>query len=313
MKKPYIFLITSIILVICFGGIYSYADENADNDTFYTRTTYLKEHFDAIEDHVDANSFFPENVVGSCSYVSMSLLLSFYDAYWRDELVPDNYETIGLIDERNSKITLQHNLKIENSLWKTYKSDNNIDENTEAGKDAYEQFILSLAGDYFHPYLMYLGVALGYPTEKLDYGLSDDEMVSFLRHYLYNIRNLNSSKIEVHIAHLDEYTTKDDLFEITKNQIKQGFPVIYIGFNTPTNSSRTLSDKENEFTGHCLLAYTHRRSRRDILDVGDRILRYGYNICRGGTRATNKGGSGGRKYTRRSCLLHKARVQRYIW
>ena len=36
---------------------------------------------------------YPKNVDGICGYTAMSMLLSYYDTYWNDDFIPNNYQT----------------------------------------------------------------------------------------------------------------------------------------------------------------------------------------------------------------------------
>ena len=134
------FLILSVFFC-CYSGVYANAQE------FFYHTSYVEEHIDWIqvdttfdenttEDDNDISSRYPENIVGSCGYVALSLLLSFYDAYWRDGFVPECYDTFGLIDDITGEISREMHFAIENTVWKefwdehwkTYKESNNLNE-----------------------------------------------------------------------------------------------------------------------------------------------------------------------------------------
>ena len=101
-KVLVVFVIISA-LFICLSGVYSYAEE------YYTHTDFVSEHFEWVQDDGSGEnntivSHYPENVVGSCAYTAMSLFLSFYDAYWDDRFVPDDYESVGCIDTETGEI-----------------------------------------------------------------------------------------------------------------------------------------------------------------------------------------------------------------
>lgn len=51
------------------------------------RTSYPFLYFYNLEDN------FSDNAVGTCGYVAMAMLLSYYDCFWDDNLVPDEYMT----------------------------------------------------------------------------------------------------------------------------------------------------------------------------------------------------------------------------
>ena len=82
-------ILTSLIvasLLLCIGVICSNAEEYSTHDSC------VEEHFNWVQDDWSDRSQYPENEYGSCSYVAISLLLSYYDAYWSDRFIPDQYD-----------------------------------------------------------------------------------------------------------------------------------------------------------------------------------------------------------------------------
>jgi hypothetical protein len=71
-----------LIVSIVISGIFSFHVSAALSDY----STCVAHHFDRIEGNV------PSNVHNSCGYVALSLFLSFYDVYWNENLVADEYE-----------------------------------------------------------------------------------------------------------------------------------------------------------------------------------------------------------------------------
>ncbi len=78
-------------------------DEKIYNQTVWnTRSVY--EYFEGKQEEAKLNTFasmyfshlkenFPYNTHGTCSYVAISMLLSFYDTYFNDFIIADDYET----------------------------------------------------------------------------------------------------------------------------------------------------------------------------------------------------------------------------
>ena len=127
-----ILLITSLLLGVF--GINASA-------TVVEYNTVAHHHFKVIDDDI------PENVNGSCTLVATSLLLSFYDSYWHDGFIAENYEDTSpscspTTDYPNGVPTI----KTENIEWDNY----------EENGGSYSDFIYSsnsngsLIDQYFH-------------------------------------------------------------------------------------------------------------------------------------------------------------------
>lgn len=60
------------------------------------RSSYTFLYFYQLENNL------PENVVGTCGYVALAMLLSYYDCFWDDNLVPDEYMISEISGENQS-------------------------------------------------------------------------------------------------------------------------------------------------------------------------------------------------------------------
>jgi len=56
------------------------------NDETYINDTYASYYFSNLREN------FGNNVFGSCGYISVGMLLSFYDAYWDDDFIANSYD-----------------------------------------------------------------------------------------------------------------------------------------------------------------------------------------------------------------------------
>ena len=102
---------------------------SASSSTYKEHVSCVNEHFAWMQHENDSSTEerYPSNDVGNCPFVAMSLLLSYYDAYWHDDFVPDdivpddnvdnNLETMGVIDTNTGEIVKDFNLKLENEDW----------------------------------------------------------------------------------------------------------------------------------------------------------------------------------------------------
>lgn len=286
MKRTLTIFVILSVFFFCFSGICVNAQE------YFSHASYLEEHVDWIqgdtsfsenstEDGTTIPSHYPRNIAGSCGYVALSLLLSFYDAYWRDGFVPERYDTFGFIDDVTGEIWREMHFAIENTAWKEfwdeyweyYKEINNLDEEAEETKaiketvrlDVYKQFAIDHSNDYFHFYLMSLGRALGY-YDGVDYGINGPHMTELLDHYLDTICNINFNQVQVGYMHEGTFTSREILYAKAREKVRQGFPVLYAGYNYSDDNSRANSStKKTEKASHYLLAYKMTPDENDIV------------------------------------------------
>ena len=233
------------------------------------------EHISCVNEHIEwvqSESKFPINNVGNCPFVSMSLLLSYYDAYWDDGFVPNNYETIGTIDTNNGQISEDFHLKLENNEWLMYLYGvdtpeelkyvdfKSVDTTSADSRRKYGQFVDNNASDFFNLYLISLALNSNFNFyDRLNtYGLSAMQMVSFLEYYLYNIRGFSEEQVTVNKMSALLPNGRYGMFNKATELIEDGFPVIYCAGETSLDNL-ILDDPsvhvDNVIAGHVLLGY----------------------------------------------------------
>ena len=181
------------VLLSCVFAVNVGAEED---ESIAEHSSCVKEHFNWIQSESylepgegddDYNPLYPSNNIGSCSYVALSLLLSFYDAYWDDRFVPNAYETMGVIDPTNGEISEDFHFTLENREWRNFRTERGIDLQTEEAEIAYAQFIQENSDEYLQMYLLSLAIDQGFHEDELVYGLKAYEIIDFLEFYLYDI------------------------------------------------------------------------------------------------------------------------------
>ena len=268
-KRVLAILLIVSVLISCVVGFYSGAEE----EPFKYHTHFMQEHFGNIQtqSHWNNANLYPANDIGSCPYVSMALLLSFYDAYWNDDFVPSGYETKGTISLLSGIIGDETHFTLENSEWDKYAAANGIDlsnisdANINTAQQVYSDFIDAHWDKYFQLYLIHLAKEQGFHDGELVYELTGDEMVDFLEFYLYNICGFTSNQITVNRMRENLTTTNEDLFNAAKAHIQEGFPVIYGGYEADIGNIKLLSSIGDSFSGHALLAYDLTDDENDII------------------------------------------------
>ena len=263
MKKITIKLTAALLsLVFMFSGMFSLlisADETEP-------ATCVKDHFSNLNSL--SGAYVPPNVIGSCPYVAMSMLLSFYDSYWDDDFIVEDLDwDSGIFD--SSTETLSASSEYQSWIdWKTTHPDTD-----------FIDYELANQSEFLQPYLISLGRFAGYHSniEENGYGLSPQEVINFLKSYLYNVRGFTEEQIQVcYKAECIFGATQSEVNQAVIEQISKGFPVIYRGFTINLdNGIDSLDDLLNIKQGHVMLAY----DTSDEQNYEDRtiFLHKGYN------------------------------------
>lgn len=222
----------------------------------------LENHFQALVDKKEHRV--PPNVDGSCGYVAMSSLLAFYDSYWHEDFVPDKLEWVH--GEYNSA---------NDSLNKTFSAQEEYDD-LESWEGTDGEFFDQYRNDHLQPYLVKLGEYVGcFTLPGSPYGLFDFDVEDILKTYLYTTCGFTEDQVTVHKS--GRFTSTEDLKETIKQQIVQGYPVLYFAADIlpESGAKSTISDTiEKIASGHIMVAY-------DVADnngVEDIKLLTGWNM-----------------------------------
>ena len=264
--------IAVVLLLVLF--ISSYAIPSyAELDRGVGDKTILEHHFEmaGIDGLVNDHLVSP-NTDGSCGYVAMSMLLSYYDTYWNYRFVPENLEwDEGRYDPELEMIIRTFNAESENNTFNTKKTANN--------QYSFTDFVNEYNGTYLQPYLInmdrYENPLLLIPGL---FAVLDDTMVSSLRRYLYDERNFNENEVIVHIMRETE-TSDTALYNKMKEQIALGNPVIYYGSKSVNEIDITSAADWAKVGGHYMIAY-------DVCTnngIEDIKLNLGWNMPEGNT------------------------------
>ena len=133
----------------------------------------------------------PFNVLGSCGYVAMAMLLSYYDVYWNDNFVANDYERDATY-KNNSNTFVSSVLKTENetllSMYSAYQqAGGTLDEKTYL-ESIYENFVDDNQDNgYLHLDLIGIAMERGYYDGILQiekYGISLYDMAYIMDDYL---------------------------------------------------------------------------------------------------------------------------------
>lgn len=246
-------LIVSIMLSSVVG-----VNASASESTYIEHTSCVNEHFAWVQNggNHSTGERYPDNDVGNCAYVAMSLLLSYYDAYWNDSFVPDNlpFEQTGIIDTTNGYITTDFRFALENQLWGSIFDSSGLDGTSAEGRALYGQFIEDYYEDYFNLYLINLAMEsnLGVADTFDIYAMTGKMIKNFLELYLYDVLGFSEEQIVVHKESALLPNGRYDMFNQAVEVINNGFPVIYCALEENIVDNNT---NEDLLAGHVLLGY----------------------------------------------------------
>ena len=250
MKK-----ITTLIITIIILGIVStkfdkqvYAYEYITEDTCSINND-LQTSSDESPSNVYYDSFvqayfenlttnFGVNYKGSCGYVALAMLLSYYDTYLNDEIIPEQYDVVSLgsgtnmISRRNSPGVLKDT--ISNAL-------------TMSATDYYSA-IETLSNLSLHAKLITIGETLNYYNFSSDdnpCGTNFSKRVNILKKYFGTIVNYTSSDYTLEYMNYETNPSRSaDVRNFTIEKVKQGIPVL-------------LSVGNDTSSGHVIVAYDY--------------------------------------------------------
>ncbi len=189
---------------------------------------------------------FSLNSLGSCGYQAINILLNYYDSFWNDSIIPENYEKKGDVNS---------NLEIINSPGSIY---NDIQEQEVSSSHDYYN---KLDNNNIMKTLISIGVEKNYTylseETKEDFGLYANQIFDILKTYMNTYVNSNDFYFyENHYSSgLMNSFSKARRTEIIK-YVKAGIPVL-------------VSAQNNKY-GHAFIAYDYDETN-DII-----YAHYGY-------------------------------------
>ena len=180
---------------------------------------------------------FPNNEVGTCGYTAISMLLSYYDSFYSDTFIPEEYDAVETywLSDNNEVVNIPEAPGVHRE-----PSDSQI-------PGDYYDLIDELSSTHFQLYLIEYGRTLGInftqPTE-VNLSMVNLELEKILTKYLYEERGFTNE--QVYVFHFDWVTfSKEEIREYTIECLLDGIPAIY------------CIDKEGTFNGHFLIAYDY--------------------------------------------------------
>ena len=249
---------TVLLLVFMFTGMFAIA-VNAETDTSYK--ICVQDHFSNLH----GTNKVPPNMDGTCTFVAMSMLLSFYDAYWNDSFVtPDGSNNTsnnlewqkGTYSSSRDKLYASFNANDEVDAW-----------NNHSG--TIYNFVADNKDKYLQSYLIDMCNELPIIDE---FGVLDYQVQDLLEQYLYVKRGFDSTEITVNIQYERE-VGQETFVNTMKEQITAGNPVIFFGLSLDILPEELDSDAVR-CGGHAMIGYD---VTTDVEGNDDIVLHTGLN------------------------------------
>lgn len=182
------------------------------NVTEYDR--FVQAYFDNLTYNIGVN------YKGSCGYVAMAMLLSYYDSFLNDDIVPEQYDvasvgnTSDVISRRNSPGILR----------------DIIDSASNSDADTYYSTIVSMSNVSLHGKLISIGASLGYydfNDNKYPCSTNFNRRLAVLNYYLSNVINFDGSQYSIlSINHEQDFSNSDAVRKFAIEKVKSGIPVL---------------------------------------------------------------------------------------
>jgi hypothetical protein len=250
MNRLLVRLISVLIsLSIMTSLIYIDVDASEVDDGTYLNT-YAAHYFRNLTDNIGLNT------EGSCTQVAVGMLLSFYDSYWSDDFISEEYDKKGELKNELGEVTSPG--IIMDHIW-----------HNDPNYTNYDDYINDNADKYFHSLLLQLSRPYweeGSANLKPNDSSIDTEQGEFECSIdLYDAKNVIhdyfslkvsqdnsfqsiSSNITVRVSAYDDCdhddlenpnsTIREEMIE----KIKQGIPVIYCGYSSDSGRSMIAYD-----------------------------------------------------------------------
>lgn len=205
------------------------ADETLMYSVYSSAISHYDNSMEAYFDNLTKN--FGQNYKGSCGYVALGMMLSYYDTYLNDDIIPEQYdipssgEETNMVYRRKSPGILRDIISDPNDIENTWKYPVGL------SPENYYSLISAMSGQSLHAKLITIGGENGY-YNVLNYTepclTSFNSRKQILECYLDNIVNLTKgSQYDIDYIVYDDYTSHS---EEVKNyiiaKIKSGYPVL---------------------------------------------------------------------------------------
>lgn len=209
--------------------------------------------------YYNLNKNYGYNIFGSCSQIAIGMLLSYYDSYWNDNIIPYYYDRTGDI----SSLTTYWIPSSSAGIWSDYDLMPFPDNSSELQIDMNQYLdLIKNTTSYYHLHLLKKTMELGFfRTGDTNFGLNYYEIYDLIKNCLINIPH----SIEL-------CTNPKDVKNFVINKIKNNTPVL-------------LRIGNSKGLGHAVIAYEYNENTDEIYfhsglsDYGTRCTLESIGFC----------------------------------
>ncbi len=271
-NKPKILLFSfvSVFATSCVGILNSHTPNNKNNEILSfshigeTATNLLIENLESINEspiHLEnnysslyfknLNANFGNNAYGTCSYVAIGMLLSFYDSYWDDSFITETYEVIAQFQSDRQYLADFDLIPSDIGSPGIAFEPNDLVGNLTISE--YYQLVSTYSNVYFQFKLIDLAMTQ-FGSAKFDendgsLGMTGGEIHNFLASYIINQTSIATEKVTINSA---MFAFDPFARAVMINKIIDGTPVIL------------RAKQSNSSFAHAMIAYDYDSNSNEI-------------------------------------------------
>lgn len=228
--------------------------DSAISDSSYSDNNYRTAYYNNLQQN------YGNNVYGSCGYVALAMLLSYYDTFLSDSIVPEQYDVVSTND--NNNFVDKHN-----SPGTMYE-----DLNKSLGYNGYFNELSLLSDASLHSKLIMIGNDEGFVNAASgDYLTNLSERKTVLETYLNDVLGFTKGS-EYKIDYISYETTfRTDSGKVKDyiiSKIKEGYPVLIGVTNGSTGHACIAYDYDDSGNIYCNMGLRKDRTHITISQVG---------------------------------------------
>lgn len=213
------------------------------NSRSNTSKVYLDDYY-STQYFYNLKENFGNNVQGTCSYVAIGMLLSYYDTYLDDAFIPEEYDVASLFESQVS-FTKDFDFPAFDANSPGIKSEP-FDEVLNLNKKEYLNYIEETKNIYFQSKLIDLGlhnIIYSFNEDSRDsLGMTFEQIQYFLDYYVHIYRSIDNQPRIRNISIFGENSNESNVKTFVLNKVKSGIPVI-------------LRAKSSSIGTHAFIAY----------------------------------------------------------
>ena len=226
--------------------------ENTYNSYIYHYDNFMESYFDNLT--INHGS----NIAGSCGYVGIDMLLSYYDTFLSDDIVPEAYDKISdgdcydVIHRRNSPGSL---FDEPIDFLETYNNRNQMTSyEIKNLNDQYYYYMYQLQNISLHAKLITIGSSLGVYDSYEFYpaGTNHNVVKQIIEEYMSMMLDYSKgNQYQIYDIERNDNIGSEDVRNFVINKIRDGYPVL-------------VSVRDEDGGGHWVIAYDYDEITNEI-------------------------------------------------